>query len=84
MELPTGLPFPAMTMENVAYKIGEIVTNRRHEDASELINWHYGRCGKSEEAHSIMKEDFAGGQMPPSKVGANTAWWALMFLSTNF
>ncbi len=80
----TGLPFPSMTMENVAYRIGAIVTNRRHEDATELINWHYGRCGKSEEAHSIMKEDFAGGQMPSSKFGANAAWWALMILSMNF
>lgn len=80
----TGLPFPTMTMGNVAYKIGAIVTNRRTENASELIHWHYGRCGKSEEAHSIMKEDFSGGQMPSSKFGANAAWWALMILSMNF
>ena len=31
-----------------------------------------------------MKEDFAGGQMPSSKFGANAAWWALMILSMNF
>ena len=80
----TGLPFPTMTVGNVAYKIGAIVTNRRTEEASELIHWHYGRCGKSEEAHSIMKGDFAGGQMPSSKFGANAAWWALMILSMNF
>lgn len=80
----TGLPFPTMTMDNVAYKIGAIVTNRRNEGAAELIHWHYGRCGKSEEAHSIMKEDFSGGQMPSSKFGANAAWWALMILSMNF
>jgi|HubBroStandDraft_1064217.scaffolds.fasta_scaffold55354_2 hypothetical protein len=80
----TGLPFPTMTMGNVAYKIGAMVTNRRNEGAAELIRWHYGRCGKSEEAHSIMKEDFSGGQMPSSKFGANAAWWALMILSMNF
>jgi hypothetical protein len=80
----TGLPFPTMTMGGVAYKIGAIVTNRRNEGAAELIRWHYGRCGKSEEAHSIMKEDFSGGQMPSSKFGANAAWWALMILSMNF
>jgi Transposase DDE domain group 1 len=80
----TGLPFPTMTMENVAYKIGAIVTNRRDQGAAELIRWHYGRCGKSEEAHSIMKEDFSGGQMPSAKFGANAAWWALMILSMNF
>jgi len=80
----TGLPFPTMTMDGVAYKIGAIVTNRREEGAAELLRWHYGRCGKSEEAHSIMKEDFSGGQMPSSKFGANAAWWALMILSMNF
>lgn len=80
----TGLPFPSMVIGNVAYKIGAIVTNRRDMDASELIRWHYERCGKSEEAHAIMKDDFAGGQLPSSKFGANAAWWALMILSLNF
>ena len=80
----TGLPFPTMTLGNVAYKIGAIVTNRRGEEAAELIRWHYERCGKSEEVHSIMKADFAGGQLPSSKFGANAAWWALMILSVNF
>jgi hypothetical protein len=79
-----GLPFPTMVLENVAYKVGAIVTNRRSEDAAKLIGWHYERCGKSEEAHSIMKGDFAGGQLPSSKFGANAAWWALMILSMNF
>lgn len=80
----SGLPFPTMTMDSVAYKIGAIVTNRRCEGAEELIHWHYARCGKSEEAHAVMKEDFAGGQLPSSKFGANAAWWALMVLSMNF
>jgi hypothetical protein len=79
-----ALPFPTMTFDNVCYKLQAIVTNRRDEDAEELIAWHYGRCGKSEEAHSIMKEDFAGGQLPSAKFGASAAWWALMVLSVNF
>lgn len=79
-----ALPFPTAVMNNVAYKIAAIVTNRRAEDASELIKWHYERCGKSEEAHAIMKGDFAGGQLPSAKFGANAAWWALMILSMNF
>jgi hypothetical protein len=29
---------------------------------SALINWLHERCGKSEEAHSIMKEDLAEGE----------------------
>ena len=45
-----GLPFPTMVLENVAYKIGAIVTDRRSEDAAKLIGWHYERCGKSEES----------------------------------
>ncbi|GAC1568886.1 MAG: hypothetical protein NVS3B14_20460 [Ktedonobacteraceae bacterium] len=80
----TGLPFPSMTLSGVAYKVHALVTNRRNDPAPDLIRWHYGRCGKSEEAHSIMKEDFAGGQLPSSKFGANAAWWAMMILSLNF
>ena len=74
---------PGVTMGNVRYKVRAIVTNRRDEDIPSLIRWHYERCGKSEEAHSIMKSDFAGGQLPSAKFGANAAWWALMILSMN-
>lgn len=81
---PEGLPFPTITMKGVRYKLHGIVTNRRDEPAEELIRWHYERCGKSEEAHSIMKTDFAGGQMPSAEFGANAAWWLLMILATNF
>ena len=79
-----SLPFPVMEMDRVSYKLAGIVTNRREMPANELIQWHYARCGKSEEAHSIMKEDFAGGKLPSAKFGANAAWWALMILSMNF
>lgn len=78
-----ALPFPCMTMDRVRYKVRAIVTNRREEAAEELIRWHYERCGKSEEAHSVMKSDLAGGQLPSAKFGANAAWWALMILSMN-
>lgn len=80
----SGCPFPTMTLSGVAYKIHALVTNRRADPAAELIRWHYQRCGKSEEVHSIMKGDFAGGQLPSAKFGANAAWWALMILSLNF
>jgi hypothetical protein len=76
-------PFPVITMNNLQYKLHAIVTNRYEEPADELIRWHYQRCGKSEEVHSIMKSDFAGGQLPSAKFGANAAWWALMILSMN-
>jgi hypothetical protein len=84
LEQESTAPFPVMAMDNIQYKLHAIVTNRREEPAQELIQWHYQRCGKSEEAHSIMKTDFAGGQLPSAKFGANAAWWALMILSMNF
>ncbi len=84
LEQETNAPFPVMIMRGVSYKLHAIVTNRREEPADELIRWHFARCGKSEEAHSVMKTDFAGGQLPSSKFGANAAWWALMILSMNF
>jgi hypothetical protein len=83
LEQDGNAPFPVMTMDNMQYKLHAIVTNRRDEPARELIAWHFQRCGKSEEAHSIMKSDFAGGQLPSAKFGANAAWWALMILSMN-
>ena len=77
-------PFPTVVMNNLCYKLHAIVTNRREEPAQDLIQWHFERCGKSEEAHSIMKSDFAGGRMPSGKFGANAAWWSMMILTMNF
>ena len=48
-----------------------------------MINWLHKRCGKSEEAHSIMKEDLAGGKLPSSEFGENAAWWWIMILAFN-
>jgi hypothetical protein len=78
-----ALPFQTITVNKVPYKLHGIVTNRREMPADELIAWHYQRCGKSEEAHAVMKEDFAGGVLPSAKFGANAAWWALVVLSMN-
>jgi hypothetical protein len=76
------LPFPTMTIEQKRYKIFGIVTNR-DMDGGELVNWLHERCGKSEEAHSIMKEDLAGGRLPSSDFGENAAWWGIMILAFN-
>jgi Transposase DDE domain group 1 len=76
------LPFQTMEKNTVRYKIFGIVTNR-DIPGNELINWHYERCGKSEEAHSIMKEDLAGGYLPSSLFGANAAWWWITVLAFN-
>jgi len=82
MEGQVDLPFPTMRMEKQRYKVFGVVTNRDLE-GNELINWLHQRCGKSEEAHSIMKEDLAGGKLPSSEFGENAAWWWIMILAFN-
>jgi hypothetical protein len=78
----TGLPFATIISGGRSYRVKGIVTNR-DGDGEELIHWHYERCGKSEEAHALMKRDLAGGTLPSGKFGANAAWWGIMLLSYN-
>src|SRR5512136_1142519 len=82
MEGHVELPFPTMSMERKRYKIFGVVTNRDLE-GNELIHWLHQRCGKSEEAHGVMKEDLAGGKLPSSEFGENAAWWWIMILAFN-
>ena len=82
MEGQVALPFQTLTMEEKRYKIFGIVTNR-DIGGSELVNWLHKRCGKSEEAHAIMKEDLAGGRFPSGDFGENAAWWWIMILAFN-
>jgi hypothetical protein len=77
------LPFQTMEMKSVKYKLTGMVTNR-DLPGDDLIWWYRERCGKSEEAHSVMKQDLAGGQFPSALFGANAAWWQIMILSFNF
>lgn len=75
------LPFPKMNISNKRYKVTALVTS---------LNWHgekiahlYSqRCGKSEEVHSIMKEDSAG-RFPSSDFGENACRWWIMILTLN-
>ena len=76
------LPFQTMLKESVRYKVLGIVTNMDW-DGQELIEWHYKRCGRSEQAHSVMKEDLAGGTLPSGDFGENAAWWWMMILAFN-
>ena len=77
------LPFPTMEFAGKGrYKLFGVVTNRGLPGA-ELIRWHRQRCGASEMAHSVMKEDLAGGKLPSKLFGANAAWWAIMLLAYN-
>jgi hypothetical protein len=77
-----GLPFQTMHKAGVRYKVFGIVTNMDW-DGQELIEWHYKRCGRSEQAHSVMKEDLAGGTLPSGDFGENAAWWWIMVLAFN-
>ena len=82
MDEQLSFPFQTMNWGTVKYKVTGMVTNRTCP-ADEIIWWYRGRCGKSEEAHSIMKEDLAGGKFPSGLFGANAAWWQIMILAFN-
>ena len=75
-------PFQTMSKEKKKYKIFGMVTNMDW-DGQDLIPWFYKRCGKSEEVHSVMKEDLAGGKLPSDDFGVNAAWWWIMVLALN-
>jgi len=83
MSMPQqAFPFPTVQMDLQRYKLFGLVTNMDWE-GEKLIHWHRERCGKSEEAHSMMKGDFAGGKFPSGDFGENAAWWWIMILSMN-
>ncbi len=82
MEQGILFPFPTLTMKDKSYKIFGLVTNREME-GEELIHWYWERCGKSEEAHGVMKHDLAGGKLPSGSFGENAAWWWCMVLAFN-
>jgi len=75
-------PFPTLQMSSQRDKVFGLVTNM--DWAGEpLIHRQRERCGKAEEAHSVMKEDFAGGKLPADDFGENAAWWRVMILAMN-
>ena len=77
------LPFPTMSFATLGRsKLFGVVTNRTLPGDA-LIRWQRERCGKSEEAHAVMKDDLAGGRLPSGLFGANAAWWAIMVLAHN-
>jgi len=82
MEQEMLFPFPTLSMGDKRYKLFGIVTNREI-DGEELVHWHRERCGKSEEAHGVMKHDLAGGKLPSGSFGENAAWWWCMILAFN-
>jgi len=77
-----SLPFQTMNRGGVTYKVFGVVTNLDWS-GNAVIVFHDKRCGRCEEAHKILKEDFAGSVMPSSEFGANAAWWAIAVLAMN-
>jgi hypothetical protein len=73
---------PVMRMKERRYKVFGIVTNMDWA-GDVLIQWLHQRCGKSEEAHAAIKNDFAGGQFPSGDFGENAVWWWIMILAFN-
>jgi len=82
LEEQRELPFPTLTLKRQTYKLFSLVTDLDWE-GERIINWTYERCGKSEEAHSVMKSELAGGKLPSGDCGENAAWWHLMILALN-
>lgn len=82
MEEQLSFPFATMDVDGRRYRIYGIVTNMDW-DAAELIHWFHKRCGKSEAAHGVMKDDLAGGKLPSEDFGENAAWWWIMILALN-
>ncbi len=76
-----GLPFDFIDICNEQELISGCVIGKWKGE--ELIHWFHERCGKSEEAHAVMKDDLAGGKLPSDDFGENAAWWWIMILAFN-
>jgi len=81
-QLKLELGFQPEVMSGLHYKLYAMVTNRK-EKGDEMIRWYRERCGKSEQAHTIMKHDLAGSQLPSKRFGVNAAWWQIMIIALN-
>lgn len=76
------LPFPTLDDAGTQYKLHALVSNMGWA-GERLITFAYERCGKSEEAHAILKEDLAGGTLPSGSFGENAAWWWINVIAFN-
>jgi hypothetical protein len=76
------LPFPMVEQDGTQYKLHALVSNMDWA-GDRLIAFAYERCGKSEEAHAILKEDLAGGTLPSGGFGENAAWWWISVIAFN-
>jgi len=82
IEAQQELPFPTVRMRGKRYKLFGLVTNLDWE-GDRIIRWLHERCGKSEEAHAVLKHDLAGSHLPSKRFGVNAAWWWIAVLAHN-
>jgi hypothetical protein len=83
LEAPCEDKLPFATCHEGRYKLFGLISNRWDLPGDELIRWHRQRCGDSEQAHAVLKDDLAGGQLPSQYFGANAAWWQIVVLAYN-
>lgn len=69
-------------MNKKVYKVFGLVTNESGSPLDILL-WHRKRCGNSEQEHSRLTNDMAGGRFPSDSFGENAAWWYISILSLN-
>ncbi len=69
-------------MGRKVYKVFGIVSN---DDASplDILLWHRKRCGNSEQEHSRLTHDMAGGRFPSDSFGEDSVWWIMSIISLN-
>jgi hypothetical protein len=86
-ELESGNPklknLHLTSMSGKIYKVFGIASNIMDQPGDKIILWHRERCGKSEQAHDILKNDFGGSHVPSYLFGVNAAWWNIAVLSMN-
>jgi hypothetical protein len=70
-------------MSGKIYKVFGLASNIMDKSGDEIIFWHRGRSGKSEQAHDILKNDFGGAHVPSHLFGVNAAWWNISVLAMN-
>jgi hypothetical protein len=70
-------------MSGKIYKVFGLASNVMNKSGEEIIYWHRGRSGKSEQAHDILKNDFGGAHVPSHLFGVNAAWWNISVLAMN-
>ena len=86
-ELETAFPelkgLHVTLMSGKPYKLFGIASNIMSTPGDEIILWHRERCGKSEQVHDILKNEFGGGHVPSYHFGVNAVWWNIAVLSMN-